>query len=107
LYAAANSVLALQATHHHNFDWYSAPIATHHTEQEVAHWMHDEGLTDTVDDSPLDHGDSYYARIYPAWARRADGSLKAGIHALCPHWALTVRGRIPAMSSSETGVASP
>jgi SAM-dependent methyltransferase len=95
LFAGANSLLTVHATHHHNFDWYSAPVATHHTEDEVAGWFRDAGMRELVSDDPMRWGDSYFARIYPAWARNEDGTVKGWAHALCPHWALTVRGRRP------------
>ena len=91
LFAAANAVVALYASHHHNFDWYSPPVATHHTEREVARWLSEEGLAEIEDDDPLLHGDSYYARIYPGWARSPDGTVKRWVHTLCPHWAFTLR----------------
>ena len=95
LFAGVNALVSVYASHHHNFDWYSAPIATHHTEEEVAYWLYDAGLEAVVDDSPLVHGESYYARIYPRWARHADGTVRKWVHVLCPHWALTVRGKRP------------
>lgn len=34
-----NNIFRLQSTVHHMFDWYSAPVATHHTYKEVADWF--------------------------------------------------------------------
>ena len=34
-----NLFLRLQPTVHHMFDWYSAPIATHHTDSELRYWF--------------------------------------------------------------------
>jgi SAM-dependent methyltransferase len=96
LFAAANAVIAVQPSHHHNFDWYCAPLASHHREGQVARWLREAGLAELSDDDPRTHGGSYYARIYPRWARRPDGSVRPTVHALCPHWALTVRGRLGA-----------
>jgi hypothetical protein len=93
LFAGMNSLVTVHATHHHNFDWYSAPMASHHSEEEVIGWLRDAGLEEIVDDDPMKRGDSHYARIYPRWGRRKDGTVKNWVHALCPHWALTVRGR--------------
>ncbi len=95
LFAGANALVTVHVTHHHNFDWYSAPVASHHTESEVIAWLREAGLHEVVSDDPTHRGDSYFARIYPSWARRPDGTVKAWVHALCPHWALTVRGRRP------------
>jgi SAM-dependent methyltransferase len=35
----ANKFMRIQTTEHHMFDWYSAPIATHHTYPEIALWF--------------------------------------------------------------------
>jgi SAM-dependent methyltransferase len=40
----ANLVLRIQPTMHHMFDWYSAPVATHHTYDEVAGWFRENGF---------------------------------------------------------------
>jgi SAM-dependent methyltransferase len=99
LFAGANALVTVHATHHHNFDWYSAPVASHHLENEVTGWMREAGLVEILDDDPTKRGDSYYARIYPRWARRANGAVKSWVHFACPHWALTVRGRRPTQST--------
>lgn len=44
----ANIFLRLQRTKHHMYDWYSAPIATHHTFDELAGWFYKNGFI--VDD---------------------------------------------------------
>ncbi|MCK4818888.1 hypothetical protein KA005_24150, partial [bacterium] len=36
---AANLFIRVQPTLHHMYDWYSAPIATHHTYDEVKKWL--------------------------------------------------------------------
>lgn len=35
----SNLFIRLQSTEHHMFDWYSAPIATHHTYRELIKWF--------------------------------------------------------------------
>ena len=44
-----NLILRLQPSVHHMYDWYSAPIATHHTYKELAKWYYDNGF-DLKDD---------------------------------------------------------
>jgi hypothetical protein len=39
VFQMANLFMRIQATVIHMFDWYSAPIATHHTYKEVAQWF--------------------------------------------------------------------
>ena len=39
LFNTANLFLRVQPTLHHMYDWYSAPIATHHTYDEVNRWF--------------------------------------------------------------------
>jgi len=39
LFIIVNLFFRIQPTIHHMFDWYSAPIATHHTYKEVAGWF--------------------------------------------------------------------
>ena len=39
LFNAANLFIRVQPTLHHMYDWYSAPIATHHTYGEVKNWF--------------------------------------------------------------------
>jgi SAM-dependent methyltransferase/uncharacterized protein YbaR (Trm112 family) len=39
LFSVANLVIRVQPTLHHMYDWYSAPIATHHTYYEVKRWF--------------------------------------------------------------------
>lgn len=52
--ARANEHLRLQCTEHHMFDWYSAPIATHHSYAEVAAWFAENGfaLLDSLPANP-------------------------------------------------------
>lgn len=45
LFGAANYLVRLDDHPHCIFDWYSAPVATHHTYYEVRKWFQDCGLT--------------------------------------------------------------
>ena len=92
LYAGLNAFIVLRSNHHTNFDWYSAPVAYHHTEEEVAGWYKKQGFRNIRGDNPVKHGHSYFARIYPKFARKRDGRVKGWAAALVPSWALTVRG---------------
>lgn len=47
----ANYFIRLQSTVHHMFDWYSAPIATHHTFNELKKWFSDNQF-ETMDSNP-------------------------------------------------------
>ncbi|MCB2189174.1 MAG: class I SAM-dependent methyltransferase [Deltaproteobacteria bacterium] len=69
LYAGLNAVVAAYPSHHHNYDWYSPVVATHHTEEEVKGWLRPLGFGELADDSPFSDPHSYYARIYPSWGR--------------------------------------
>lgn len=40
-----NHFIQLRNTYHQNFDWWSAPIATHHTYEEVSEWFLSAGMT--------------------------------------------------------------
>ena len=40
----ANLFLRIQSTEHHMFDWYSAPVATHHTYRELSKWYKKNGF---------------------------------------------------------------
>lgn len=42
-------------TIHHMFDWYSAPIATHHTYQEVKNWFREAGFKIIKSKEPKGH----------------------------------------------------
>jgi SAM-dependent methyltransferase len=48
LYQLLNCVVRLEKGHHNIFDWYSAPVATHHTYGEVYRWFDEEGLKVTA-----------------------------------------------------------
>lgn len=54
-------VLRNHPTVHHNLDWWSAPVATHHTSRQVAGWGESAGLRVVrADPTPRDGG-------YPFW----------------------------------------
>lgn len=44
LHKVVNTFVRLEAHPHYIFDWYTAPIATHHTYQEVYTWLEDANL---------------------------------------------------------------
>lgn len=44
LYYGVNAFMRLEITDHDVFDWYTAPIATHHTYEEVYGWLKEAGL---------------------------------------------------------------
>ncbi len=92
LYAGANSLVVIRSDHHFNFDWYSAPVAYHHTETEVAGWFRGLGFRKIRGDDPCRYAGSYFAKIYPGFTKNADGTVKRWAAGLVPRWALTVRG---------------
>ena len=93
LFSFANSLAVLRTQHHFNFDWYSAPIAYHHTEAEVEEWYEAAGLGSIVSDDPTRNADSYSAKIYPSYLKTGAGTVKKAIVAMIPNWSLTVRGK--------------
>jgi len=93
LFSFANSLAVLRTQHHFNFDWYSAPVAFHHTEPEVEGWYREAGLTQVVSDDPTRNPDSYCAKIYPGYLKTPKGTVRKPVVALIPNWSLTVRGR--------------
>jgi len=48
----ANLFIRVQPTLHHMYDWYSAPIATHHTYDEVHDWFAENGFDVTKTNRP-------------------------------------------------------
>ena len=46
-------LIQILPTLHHMYDWYSAPIATHHSYQEVERWFKEEGFTIIKSEKPL------------------------------------------------------
>jgi SAM-dependent methyltransferase/uncharacterized protein YbaR (Trm112 family) len=44
LYGLMNCFVRLETSYHNIFDWYSAPVATHHTYDEVFGWFRERGL---------------------------------------------------------------
>ncbi|MFZ2887230.1 MAG: methyltransferase domain-containing protein [Minisyncoccia bacterium] len=72
LYLVVNSVVRLEPHAHYVFDWYTAPIATHHTYPEVYGWLK-EGRLHLVED--------HNATNHP-WLRK-----------LVPFWFLTVKAQ--------------
>jgi len=54
-FKTANLFIRLQPTVHHMYDWYSAPIATHHTFEELAGWFLDNNF-DLSDPVPARRG---------------------------------------------------
>lgn len=93
LYAFVNAFLRAHPVHHHNFDWYSAPIATHHTTKEVINWFNETGLSKISDDNPTKSSDSYYNRLYPKILLKKDGTVRNFINIIYPQWSLTVKGK--------------
>ncbi|HVK73805.1 MAG TPA: methyltransferase domain-containing protein [Kofleriaceae bacterium] len=78
----ANLLLRLTTDTTGNFDWYAAPIATHHTYAEVFRWFDEMGVNAVSDN-----------RTRWLGGIRAD-SLRSRIGRLAwRDWALTVRGR--------------
>ena len=88
-------MLRAQPVHHHNFDWYSAPVASHHTGDEVEAWFRNLGLGDLENDDPARSPGSYYADLYPGFARTSRGTIKPLFCKLYPRWGLTVKGTAP------------
>jgi hypothetical protein len=77
----ANLLLRLHTDTTGNFDWYAAPIATHHTYPEVFRWFEEMGVTAVSDNR----------------ARWLGGRPAVGVRAKLGRlawrdWALTVRG---------------
>ncbi len=48
------------------FDWYSAPIATHHTFGEVRDWFHNVSINELSDSTTADRRDAIRKWIWPA-----------------------------------------
>jgi SAM-dependent methyltransferase len=76
LYQLLNCFVRLEPGHHYIFDWYSAPVATHHSYSEVFRWFAEEGVDVTA---------SHYRRKNPVL--RLLRSPAAGV---------TVKGRVRA-----------
>jgi SAM-dependent methyltransferase/uncharacterized protein YbaR (Trm112 family) len=57
-----NQFVRLEAHPHCVFDWYSAPVATHHTYPEVRRWLVEAGLVPTGD---RQKGGSLRRRLFP------------------------------------------
>ena len=49
----ANQIFRLQTTEHHMFDWYSAPVASHHRYSELHEWFLDNNFDLVQEDSEL------------------------------------------------------
>jgi hypothetical protein len=62
-----NAFIFLENHPHCNFDWYSAPIATHHTYQEVYKWFNEFGLKVINDNNFNNHSliKKLMTKIYP------------------------------------------
>ena len=76
LYRRVFSHINLLPTEHHMYDWWAAPIATHHTEDEVCEWFARNGLHILRSNPPAD--DIHAQRARRRW-----------------HGAITVLGRLP------------
>lgn len=50
-----NMFLRIEDHPHYVFDWYTAPIATHHTYPEVYHWLDEAGLHLVADHNKSNH----------------------------------------------------
>jgi len=50
------SHINLLPTEHHMFDWWSAPIATHHTQAEVKNWFDENNIEIIRTNPPFDRG---------------------------------------------------
>lgn len=81
----ANLLLRLHTDTTGNFDWYAAPIATHHTYPEVFGWFAELGLTPVGDNR-----NEWLGAEAPRTLRQKLGRLA------WRDWALTVRGQKPA-----------
>ena len=92
LWYISSVFLRFYPEHIHNFDWYSAPMATHHTEEEVLQWFKEAGYKNITGDNPLKNSTSYYANLYPGIARNPEGKVKRWANKVYPHYALTLRG---------------
>jgi len=92
IYTGINSLIVLRSGHHFNFDWYSAPVAFHHTETEVVKWYRDMDFKKIEGDDPTNNKDSYYAKIYPKFLKNHNGTVKKWVANIVPRWGLTVRG---------------
>jgi SAM-dependent methyltransferase/uncharacterized protein YbaR (Trm112 family) len=76
----ANTLLRLCAEETSNFDWYAAPIATHHTYPEVYDWFGHLGMKVVADNQAS------------SIARRTESTLRSRVgRLLFRDWALTVR----------------
>ncbi|HEV8590557.1 MAG TPA: methyltransferase domain-containing protein [Pyrinomonadaceae bacterium] len=60
-----NAVVRLEAHPHYIFDWYTAPIATHHTYKEVYRWLKDAGLHLVEDHNATHH--RFLRMLVPFW----------------------------------------
>lgn len=60
---AVNGFVRLEPHPHYVFDWYTAPIATHHTYPEVYRWLDEEGLFLLHDHNASSRG--FLRRILP------------------------------------------
>ncbi|MEX1112074.1 MAG: class I SAM-dependent methyltransferase [Candidatus Andersenbacteria bacterium] len=67
-----NGFLRLQPTTHHMFDWYSAPIATHHTYPEVEGWFRKTGFNHI--DSRKPRRSAFFRK---PWALNVKGTKQA------------------------------
>ena len=56
------------------FDWYSAPVATHHTTREVRSWFEEADLTEILDSAETDKRDALRKWIWPACGFTMRGS---------------------------------
>jgi SAM-dependent methyltransferase/uncharacterized protein YbaR (Trm112 family) len=75
LYQLMNCFIRLESDRHSIFDWYAAPVATHHTYPEVTAWFREAGF------EVVAHQDRAKGRL-----RRLLASPAAGV---------TVKGRLP------------
>ena len=61
------------------YDWYSAPVATHHTLNEVRNWFQNAGIHELYDSTKADRRDALCKWIWPAcgFTIRGNQSTKA------------------------------
>ena len=62
LYRGLFCFINLLPTEHHMFDWWAAPIATHHTQREVLGWFANNHLEIVRAKPPLDDLAAEFAR---------------------------------------------
>ena len=69
-----NLFIRLQPTEHHMFDWYSAPVASHHTYDELSAWFYENNFN-LIDDISLKNKTTNKL-IFKPWAINLKGKKK-------------------------------